>query len=127
MLTRRALTTLCLMGLMLWLPEAAWVGVHLLAHHHHPGHEGEADSCVALGAVLTHGHAHHEGQPDHDHDVVKAPQSAPRFLPDSSPASLALGANVLEAGSAAAPWWVSLAPRPRTGPPLLALLCTLRN
>lgn len=109
------------------LPESVWLGAHLLAHHHDESAES-GHELAELATVLVHRHAHEGNVPDHEH--VLAPATV---YPEASRGfdSVRTAAELLPGTDGAATGEDRIAPGARrpaagSGPPLLALLCTLR-
>ncbi|HEX6903852.1 MAG TPA: hypothetical protein VF789_29345 [Thermoanaerobaculia bacterium] len=105
-------------------PELLWLGAHALAHHEHAaGHHTE---WPELAKILTHGHQHAEGEPDHEHNLV--PSSPLRQAPPRDVQALAVASPVhLQASpllSRSFPSFTRIEPS-GASPPLLDLLCVL--
>lgn len=119
------------------VPEVLWLGAHVLADHHHHHATGATEThdqthetrCAEVAAAIAHGHGHGEGVPEHEHDLVLPPalRHDSRFEILRAPAVTDLAPPVAAPPSPAARESFGARPSGLTGsgPPLLALLCTL--
>lgn len=109
------------------LPQILGLGAFALAHDHAAGDSRHAAQELELARLLSHGHGHEEGVPEHEHELLPSPPSQlspPQLLPAASNPTLSArlpGAPVLPA--AVRPWEKTRATS--TGPPLLQLHCIL--
>lgn len=136
-MTARRLFALALAATWL-LPVALAGGVVLHValdhgHGHGDGHHGQpahaADHSGAISDLLVLGHLHPNSGEDHAHAVAPAADPGLRSgrpLVAPPPAAALDGTELLVDGTAPAEGSASSPPPRRAGPPLLALLATLR-
>lgn len=134
-MTARRLFALALAATWL-LPVALAGGVALhvaLEHGHDDGHHDQpahaTDHSGAISDLLAAGHLHPHSGADHAHTVAPAADPGLRSgrpLVAPPPAAALDGSEPLVDGAASAEESVPSLPPRRAGPPLLALLSTLR-
>ncbi len=128
------LGAIVLLSIAAALPESIWLLAHAFGHHVHEAsakHDHgavERPPAAELATVLVHRHSHDDNVPDHEHHLSPAPparEAGPRGL------NVALSAQSVPPTHCGSVGEVRSAPGARrpaagSGPPLLALLCTLR-
>lgn len=66
---RRLHSWLILLATLALVPQALWLALHALEHHH------EIEACPDASA-LVHGHAHEAGTPGHEHEIASTSAAA---------------------------------------------------
>lgn len=125
MLVRKSLAAALLLLTVAALP-LLWLGAHALEHHGH-AEEATGSEWPDLARILTHGHEHAEGTPDHEHYLLTSPSLRPDPLRDLQvPAVTSLKAPETERllPSSTRPWQGGIR-LSGSAPPLLDLLCVL--
>lgn len=132
---RKKLGAIILLVVAAALPESVWLGGHAFVHHDHEDSAGhnheaaEAAQIAELATVLVHRHAHDEDVPDHEHHLAPAPASREVSPRRCDSARAIAEAPPVTGGAAVGEFRIAPgAKRPAagSGPPLLALLCTLQ-
>ena len=115
-----------LLVLAAWVaPGLPWLAAHAFFHHHHTEAEHEAVEEAAVQALL-HGHAHPQGVPRHDHELVRVDLARHDPAPEVQAAAPATLPDPLPAPRTAAAWWAHPSDPPGADPPpRLHLLCAL--
>lgn len=135
MFRARTLALACLFLFGASSADVAWALAHGLFEHGHESHSPASHDetpCAELAVLLTHGHVHSGPTPSHEHAVREAPASRPAKIDPASPVADSTICPYRREDSALSSAAVSLRsawPEPAhtgTGPPDLALLCTLR-
>ncbi len=130
----KKLGAIVLVSIATALPESIWLLAHAFEHRGHEASTGHGHEVVErrlaaeLATALVHRHAHDDNVPDHEHHLSPAPAARETGPRHQNVAHTSLSAPLPHGGSAGE---VRIAPGARppaagSGPPLLALLCTLR-